>query len=95
MFCMFDKLLLISEGLSIYHGKASEAVPYFSSLGFVPEIAMNPAELLLDLATGNVDDIFVPEVLRDSSPEQFRSHVIKVIKIFFFVIFYHMTYLRN
>ncbi|KAJ4767266.1 ABC transporter-like protein [Rhynchospora pubera] len=80
MFCMFDKLLLISEGLPIYHGKACEAVPYFSSLGFVPEIAMNPAELLLDLANGNVEDIFVPEILQESSPEEFRSYVIKFLQ---------------
>ncbi|KAH7544568.1 hypothetical protein JRO89_XS15G0186200 [Xanthoceras sorbifolium] len=34
---------------------------YFSSLRFIPEIAMNPAEFLIDLATGQVNDISVPE----------------------------------
>ncbi|KAJ4725338.1 ABC transporter G family member [Melia azedarach] len=63
MFHMFDKLLLISEGYPVYYGKARESMEYFSSLRFIPEIAMNPAEFLLDLATGQVTDISVPEAL--------------------------------
>ncbi|KAI3456785.1 hypothetical protein Pfo_013448 [Paulownia fortunei] len=63
MFHMFDKVLLISEGYPIYYGKARESMDYFSCLSFIPEIAMNPAEFLLDLATGQVNDISVPEEL--------------------------------
>ncbi|GMJ01466.1 ATP-binding cassette G26 [Hibiscus trionum] len=63
MFHMFDKLLLISEGYPIYSGKARDCMEYFSSLRFIPEIAMNPAEFLLDLATGQVNDITLPEDL--------------------------------
>ena len=63
MFHMFDKLLLISEGYPVYSGKARECMEYFSSLRFIPEIAMNPAEFLLDLATGEVNDITLPEDL--------------------------------
>lgn len=60
---MFDRVLLISEGYPVYYGKARESMQYFSSLRFIPEIAMNPAEFLLDLATGQVNDISVPEEL--------------------------------
>ncbi|KAG6637842.1 hypothetical protein I3843_11G201000 [Carya illinoinensis] len=60
MFHMFDKILLISEGYPVYYGKARESMEYFSSLRFIPEIPMNPAEFLLDLATGQVSDINVP-----------------------------------
>ncbi|KAK3427451.1 hypothetical protein EUGRSUZ_F03676 [Eucalyptus grandis] len=67
MFHMFDKLLLIAEGYPVYYGKAREAIEYFSSLSFIPEITMNPAEFLLDLATGQVKDISVPEEL--SAPQ--------------------------
>ncbi|KAJ6966075.1 ABC transporter G family member 26 [Populus alba x Populus x berolinensis] len=63
IFHMFDKLLLISEGYPVYYGKARESMEYFSCLRFIPEIAMNPAEFLLDLATGQVNDISVPEDL--------------------------------
>lgn len=60
MFHMFDKILLISEGYPVYYGKARESMEYFSSLRFIPEIPMNPAEFLLDLAAGQVNDINVP-----------------------------------
>ncbi|KAL6275344.1 hypothetical protein ACE6H2_018945 [Prunus campanulata] len=63
MFHSFDKLLLISEGYPVYYGKGAESLEYFSSLRFIPEIPMNPAEFLLDLATGQVNDISVPEDL--------------------------------
>ncbi|XP_066372247.1 ABC transporter G family member 26-like isoform X2 [Miscanthus floridulus] len=84
MFYMFDKLLLISDGHAIYHGKARDCMHHFSSLGFVPEIPMNPAEFLLDLATGNLDDISVPEALRGSpDPQEFRSQVIRHLQVKF------------
>ncbi|KAL3525271.1 hypothetical protein ACH5RR_013643 [Cinchona calisaya] len=63
IFCMFDKVLLISQGYPLYYGKAREAMEYFSSLRFIPEMAMNPAEFLLELAAGQVNDISVPEDL--------------------------------
>jgi len=64
---MFNKILLISEGYPVYYGKAREAMDYFSSLRVIPEIPMNPAEFLLDLATGQVDDISVPEDVKRSN----------------------------
>ncbi|XP_047074287.1 ABC transporter G family member 26-like [Lolium rigidum] len=83
MFHLFDKLLLISEGHAIYHGKARDCMHHFSSLGFTPEIPMNPAEFLLDLATGNLEDISVPELLRDGSPapQEFRSRVVSYLQL--------------
>ena len=36
---------------------------YFSSLRFIPEIAMNPAEFLLELAAGQLNDMSLPEDL--------------------------------
>ncbi|OAY55292.1 ABC transporter G family member 26 isoform X2 [Manihot esculenta] len=62
-FHMFDKLLLIAEGYPVYYGKARDSMEYFSSLRFIPDIAMNPAEFLLDLATGQVNDISLPQDL--------------------------------
>lgn len=81
MFHTFDKLLLISEGFPVYHGKAREAMDYFRSLKFVPQIPMNPAEFMLDLATGQLNDITVPEdlSLTRGSPD-FEKSIIKVKK---------------
>ncbi|KAI3969445.1 hypothetical protein MKX01_020006 [Papaver californicum] len=81
MFHMFDKLLLIGEGYPVYYGKARESMEYFSSLRFVPQIAMNPAEFLLDLSTGHVNDISVPQDLQTprGTPE-FEKDVIKYLQ---------------
>ncbi|XP_026413964.1 ABC transporter G family member 22-like isoform X4 [Papaver somniferum] len=65
LFHKFDKLILLGKGSLLYYGKASEAMDYFSSIGCSPLIAMNPAEFLLDLANGNVNDVSVPSELED------------------------------
>ncbi|KAJ7975913.1 ABC transporter family protein [Quillaja saponaria] len=65
LFHKFDKLILLGKGSLLYFGKASEAMVYFSSVGCSPLIAMNPAEFLLDLANGNLNDISVPSELED------------------------------
>lgn len=38
---------------------------YFQSIGCSPLIAMNPAEFLLDLANGNINDVSMPSELQD------------------------------
>lgn len=65
LFHKFDKLILLGKGSLLYFGKASEAMVYFSSIGCSPLIAMNPAEFLLDLANGNMNDVSVPPELED------------------------------
>lgn len=76
---MFDKLLLISEGYPIYYGPSRETMEYFLTLRFSPEIAMNPAEFLLDLATGQVNDISVPaDIFEDQESADPSKAVIKV-----------------
>lgn len=75
---MFDKLLLISDGYPMYYGEATNSMQYFSSLGFVPQLAMNPAEFLLDLATGNAHDMNIPEALQSSDSEEIAQDIVKV-----------------
>ncbi|XP_071908555.1 ABC transporter G family member 22-like isoform X2 [Coffea arabica] len=65
LFHKFDKLILLGKGNLLYFGKAAEAMVYFSSVGCSPLIAMNPAEFLLDLANGNLNDVSVPSELED------------------------------
>ncbi|KAK2644132.1 hypothetical protein Ddye_019327 [Dipteronia dyeriana] len=53
LFYMFNKLLLLSEGSSLYFGNREDVMNYFSSIGFVPpSVAMNPSDFILDLANG-------------------------------------------
>lgn len=77
---MFNKVLLISEGYPLYYGKARDSMDYFSSIHFIPQIAMNPAEFLLDLATGQVNDISVPDDIRAlQGNSEYEKAVLKVI----------------
>eukprot|EP01018_Ginkgo_biloba_P010057 Gb_08303 [translate_table: standard] len=65
LFHKFDKLILLGEGHSIYFGKASNAMDYFSSIGCAPLITMNPADFLLDLANANFQEVSIPPELQD------------------------------
>lgn len=52
LFYMFHKVLILCEGCPLYFGKQSEVMNYFSSIGYSPSVAMNPADFLLDIANG-------------------------------------------
>ncbi|KAK3408019.1 hypothetical protein EUGRSUZ_J00337 [Eucalyptus grandis] len=52
LFYMFHKVLLLSEGNSLYFGEGTNVMEYFAGIGFAPSVAMNPADFLLDLANG-------------------------------------------
>eukprot|EP01133_Synstelium_polycarpum_P016722 gene16722-19876_t len=45
---MFDKLLLLADGSTIYYGEADRAVNYFSSLGYECNANINPADFFND-----------------------------------------------
>lgn len=49
IFTMFDRLLLLSEGRTMYEGKASEASAYFDSQGFPCPKLFNPSDFFLDI----------------------------------------------
>lgn len=65
LFYRFDKLILLGKGSLLYFGRVSKAVSYFASIGCSPRMAMNPAEFLLELANGNMNDVTVPSELED------------------------------
>lgn len=47
---LFDHLILLSGGLSLYSGTVQECLPYFAGLGYPLPPFVNPAEHLIDLA---------------------------------------------
>ena len=55
----FDRVVLLSEGQSVYSGSASAAVPHFERLGYPLPQFVNPAEHLIDLTA---IDIRLPEL---------------------------------
>jgi len=48
---MFDKLLLLSEGKSVFFGDAKDSVQYFSDQGHVCPSTYNPADYFLDVVS--------------------------------------------
>ncbi|CAL1408345.1 unnamed protein product [Linum trigynum] len=63
MYGMFDKVVVLCDGWSIYSGRADRVAEYFGSVGFGPGFG-NPADFLLDLANG-----IVPDAKQDDSSE--------------------------
>eukprot|EP01041_Mallomonas_annulata_P000999 gene999-1965_t len=49
IFNMFDRLILLSEGYTVYYGVASNAVEYFSRYGYSCPDSFNPADHFLDV----------------------------------------------
>ena len=46
---MFDRLMLLARGKIIYFNKASEAVNYFSGIGFQCPDLSNPADYFMTM----------------------------------------------
>ncbi|KAH6835438.1 ABC-2 type transporter family protein [Perilla frutescens var. hirtella] len=82
LFYMFHKVLLLSEGNPLYFGKGANALEYFSSVGFAPDVAMNPSDFLLDLANGvsrgdsNEDQAAIKQTLVSA----YKAHLSSVVK---------------
>ncbi|OQR89011.1 ATP-binding Cassette (ABC) Superfamily [Achlya hypogyna] len=47
LFPLFDKLYLLSEGQTVYNGKAEDAVQYFASQGYACPSYMNPTDYFM------------------------------------------------
>lgn len=88
LFHSFDKLLLLAEGHSIYFGKARDAMPFYDSLGFRPQFAVNPADFLLDISNGTTQGISLPPDLEvavkgkvgPDSATEVREYVVRLVR---------------
>ncbi|XP_075247566.1 uncharacterized protein LOC142340748 [Convolutriloba macropyga] len=55
VFAMFDSLLLLTGGQTIYYGKASESVDFFTQQGFQCPAYSNPADYFLTVVNTDFD----------------------------------------
>jgi len=53
IYSMFNTLLILSQGRTVYYGAASDSVPYFSALGHDCPNFSNPADYFISLVNGD------------------------------------------
>ncbi|XP_022142774.1 ABC transporter G family member 9-like [Momordica charantia] len=78
LFYMLHKILLLSEGSSIYFGEGSKAMDYFSSIGYSSSVPMNPSDFLLDLANGlsmNNDPYEEPAMIKQKLVSSYKTNI--------------------
>ena len=63
IFAIFDNLLLLSEGRSMYFGPARDASDYFAQLGYPCPPSFNPSDHFMDILSVDQRD---PEALKAS-----------------------------
>ncbi|XP_072165159.1 broad substrate specificity ATP-binding cassette transporter ABCG2-like [Diadema setosum] len=56
IFRLFDQMHLLGGGETIFHGRAQEALDYFSSIGFICEPHNNPPDFFLDVILGQTPE---------------------------------------
>lgn len=65
---LFDQVILLSRGATLYSGTAKASLPHFAKLGYEMPAFCNPAEYLIDLAAIDTRD----EVLEADSQSRVR-----------------------
>ncbi|KAF9666811.1 hypothetical protein SADUNF_Sadunf16G0267300 [Salix dunnii] len=80
LFYMFDKVLLLSEGYSLYFGERSQVMDYFSSIGYAPAVPMNPADFLLDLANGVSSSTEAPGTVKQNLVSAYKNNLANKLK---------------
>ncbi|KAK7491867.1 hypothetical protein BaRGS_00016886 [Batillaria attramentaria] len=53
IFRLFDSVILLSGGLTVYHGPSNQALDYFETIGYTCEAHNNPPDFFLDVINGD------------------------------------------
>ncbi|CAD5118398.1 DgyrCDS7102 [Dimorphilus gyrociliatus] len=75
IFKLFDRMMLLSKGLPVYHGPASEACDYFAKIGYLCESLNNPPDFFLDVINGDDDIVNEKEIQNGNCENEVGSHI--------------------
>jgi ABC-type multidrug transport system ATPase subunit len=77
-FCLFDELILLSDGKVIYSGPVQDVVPYFESMGYRLPERMDPADWLQALPTKDGAQYLMeiaPSTVGEEAPAEHPKHL--------------------
>lgn len=62
---LFDSLLLLSQGVTVYHGPARQALDFFQTQGFACQEHNNPPDFFLDVINGDMQALADDQAVDD------------------------------
>lgn len=74
IFYGFDRLMLLAQGRSVYSGPTNNVQNYFENLGFVFPQRGNPADIIIDIATGDGAQYTLSHTHRDVDVRNLIDH---------------------
>ncbi|KAK3089010.1 hypothetical protein FSP39_000105 [Pinctada imbricata] len=76
---LFDTLMMLSLGETVYHGTSKEALDYFKTIGYEIEEHNNPPDFFLDVISGDVN-VDVETIHPKHDQEQIHETLVKQFK---------------
>lgn len=74
LFEMFDKLYILTAGQCIFHGTLKNLLPYMETQRLVCPIYHNPADFIIEVASGEYGDI-TPELVKEWKIQEKREEL--------------------
>lgn len=83
IYSLFDQVYILAEGMCIYHGPSEETVPYLASVGLQCPMYHNPADYILEIATGEYGKLneLLAEKCSRNDPIEMPAPLPPVVKI--------------
>lgn len=79
LFTLFDEVLLLGGGQTVYLGPSEGALPYFRNLGFKMPQHENPADWFMDVIAGKVKNEHNPALSAEGLPDAWAESITNIM----------------